>query len=269
MSTEPSDVTSGPTVASTAPPASTLAGSQLMEVVVDELIARSTPGTGSDSEIYPGTIAEGTRLWLYDGPVLAAGYAWYHVVPEHGPLLEPVAGRPFLDGWVAAGSREGEAWLQPVEPECPGTTSLATVAAASSAARFLCFGGASIQLEGWIDPVWGSGGCGGSEPGWLTCFLAQLLLVSVEPPPAALTDPLGAPGWDAGASRFPVMFAPGVTRPMNSAGRYVEVVGHFDDPAAWDCGMPDFDDPGTVVPAPSMVYACRGTFVVQSITVSG
>jgi len=266
-STARPDVTSGPTAAPTARPASTLAGNQLTEVIVDELIARSAPGTGSDSEIYPGTIAEGTRLWLYNGPVTAAGYEWYHVVSQHGTLLEPVAGRPFLDAWVAAGSREGEAWLKPVEPECPGTASLATVAAVSSAARFLCFGDESIRLEGWIDPVYGSGGCGGSEPGWLTCFLAQLLLVSVEPPPAALTDPNGAPGWDAGATRFAVMFPPGVTRPMNSAGRYVEAVGHFDDPAAWGCGMPDFDDPSTIIPSPSMVYGCRGTFVVESITV--
>jgi len=262
------EVASGPMMSPTAPSVSTLAGSQLTEVIVDELIARSGPGIGGDSEIYPGTIPEGTRLWLYDGPVTVAGYEWYHVVPEHGTLLlAGGSGGPVSDAWVAAGSRAREAWLQAVEPVCPGTASLEAVADLSRAARFLCFGDESIRLEGWIDPVYGSGGCGGSEPGWLTCFLAQLLLVSVEPPQAALTDPTGAPGWDAGASRFAVMFAPGVTRPMNAAGRFVEAVGHFDDPAAWGCGMPGFDDPEAIVPSPSMVYACRGTFVVASITV--
>jgi hypothetical protein len=103
-STARPDVTSGPTAAPTARPASTLAGNQLTEVIVDELIARSAPGTGSDSEIYPGTIAEGTRLWLYNGPVTAAGYEWYHVVSQHGTLLEPVAGRPFLDAWARRAS---------------------------------------------------------------------------------------------------------------------------------------------------------------------
>jgi hypothetical protein len=265
--TDRSGVTFSPTAHPTPPAASTLGGSQFVEVIVDELIARSAPAIGIDSEVYPGTIAEGTRLWLYDGPVAAAGYDWYHVVPEHGPLLDPVAGRPFLDAWVAAGSREGEAWLKPVDPKCPGTASLTTLATVSSATRFFCFGAESIHLEGWVDPVWGSGGCGGSEPGWLTCFLSHLLLVSVEPPPAALRDPLGAQGWDAEASRFSLMFAPGLTRPMTSAGQYVEAVGHFDDPAAWGCGMPEFDDPSTIIPSPSMVYACRGTFVVESITV--
>ena len=44
---------------------------------------------------------------------------------------------------------------------------------------------------------------------------------------------------------------------MKAAGRYVEAVGHFDDPAAWGCGAPEFDDPAnTIIPRPNMVYGC-------------
>lgn len=107
------EVTSGPTISPTAPSLSTLAGSQLTEVIVDGLIARSGPGIGGDSEIYPGTIPGETRLWLYDGPVTVAGYEWYHVVPEHGTLLlADGSDDPVSDAWVAAGSSAGEAWLQ-------------------------------------------------------------------------------------------------------------------------------------------------------------
>jgi hypothetical protein len=245
-------------------PAPELASGQLAEVIVDELIARSAPGTGGDSEIHPGRVGQGTRLWLFDGPVTASGYEWYHVVAEHAPLLEldPTIG----DGWVAAASRDGESWLQPVDPACPGQDSIDVLARLSSAERFLCFGDRSLQLAGWISPVWGSGGCGGVEPGWLACFLAQMLLVSVEPPAEALTGPGGAPGWDAGASRFAIFFSPTVTRPTTSTGQYVEAVGHFDDPAAWECGMPEFDS-WAIIPQPRMVYECRGTFVVDSISI--
>jgi hypothetical protein len=268
---EPADPTptgtSRPTTIATPshiPASADLTRGQLAEVIVDELVARSAPGTGSDSEIHPGRVGQGTRLWLFDGPVTVSGYEWYHVVSERAPLLEldPTIG----DGWVAAASRDGELWLQPVDPVCPGQASIDVLARLSSAERFLCFGDRSLELAGWISPVWGSGGCGGAEPGWLNCFLAQMLLVSVEPPLAALTEPGGAPGWDAGASRFAIFFSPSVTRPTTSTGQYVEAVGHFDDPAAWECGMPELDS-WAIIPQPRMVYSCRGTFVVDSISI--
>jgi hypothetical protein len=233
---------------------------------VDELIARSAPGTGSDSAIYPGTIRQGARLWLH-GTASASGYDWHRVVALRHPLLE--ADPTIWEAWVAVGSQDGEPWLAPVALECPDHQTLDAVARMPDAARVECFGSASIRLEGWVAPVWGSGGCDTAEPSWLTCFLAKLLLVSAEPPAAAVQDPLGAPGWDAGASRLAVAFPPGITRPATSAGQYVVAIGHFDDPAAEECGYPEGGDVDHIVPDPDLVDACRGNFVLESISVGG
>jgi hypothetical protein len=237
----------------------------LAEVIVDELIARSAPGTGSDSEIHPGTISEGAYLWLHRS-VSASGYDWYQVVARSHPLLE--ADPTVWDAWVAAGSRDGEPWIAPVTLECPDDPTLDAVARMPGAARVGCFGSASIRLEGWVHPRWGSGGCDTAEPGWLTCPFAKLILVSAEPPGAALQQPGGAPGWETGASRLALAFPPGMTRPTTSTGQAVVAIGHFDDPAAEECGYPeDGSFPVLIVPDPDSVQACRGYFVLESISV--
>ena len=186
------------------------------------------------------------------------------MVAARHPLLE--ADPMVWEAWVAAGSRDGEAWLAPVALECPDPT-LDAVARMPDGVLVECFGSTSIRLEGWVAPVWGSGGCDTAEPGWLICFLAQLLLVSAEPPVAAVQDPLGAPGWDIGASRFALHFPPSVTRPSTKAGQYVIAIGHFDDPAAEDCGYPEDGNVDHIVPDSRLIHACRGNFVVESISV--
>lgn len=252
------------TAATSPEPSGQAAMGSLAEVIVDQLIARSAPGTDNDSEIHAGTIPEGARLWLHES-VSASGYEWYRVVAVHHPLLE--ADPTVWSAWVASGSRDGEPWLVPAMLECDDEPTLDSVGRMPAAARVECFGSTSLRLEGWVDPVWGSGGCGGAEPGWLSCFLAYLFVVSAEPPPAAVQDPLGAPGWDTGASRLALAFPPPMTRPQASGGQTVLVVGHFDDPAARDCGYPEGGVVSIIVPDPNLVLACRGHFVVESIRI--
>lgn len=235
----------------------------LAEVLVTELIVRSQPGTGTDSEIYPGVVDMGTRLWMSAEAVAASGYEWHLAVAEQPPLLaeDPTVG----SGWVAIASREGEPWIRAAEADCPGAVSLEAIAPLSPAERFLCFGGDSIQVTGWVPPPFpGSGGCGGEEPGWLLCFLAVTPIVSIQPPAEALAQPGGAPGWDASAARIDLHFPP-PQRPPLQAGDHVVVIGHFDDPASAMCGTPGFPDATEITPHPALIYQCRGKFVVESV----
>jgi uncharacterized protein YraI len=49
-----------------------------------------------------GRIPEGSTVTLREGPVEAEGYSWWRVEAEG------------VSGWVAAGSPEGVAFLEPV-----------------------------------------------------------------------------------------------------------------------------------------------------------
>jgi hypothetical protein len=108
----------------TAAPSATAGGRNLIDqvvaVVTDDLVVRSRPGTGSDSEIYPARLNAPSSVYVIDGPEDADGYAWY--------LVDPVAPRCIIGcdlapqpGWVAAAGEDGERWLaeEPEDPECP------------------------------------------------------------------------------------------------------------------------------------------------------
>lgn len=245
------------------PSASAAVSGFLAQVIVTELIVRSAPGTGSDSEIYPGVVGAGVRLWLHGETVTASGYEWGLAVPERPPLIS--ADPSIALGWVAMASREGEPWIERVEPDCPDAVPLATFSTMSSAERFLCLGGRSLEIQGWVPPVLGSGGCGGEEPSWLMCFLAVTTLVDIEPPREALLG--GAAGWDREAARIALHFPPG-TRPALNAFDHVIAIGHVDDPAALTCGRPGFPDATKILSDPALIYHCRGSFVVESLSVT-
>ena len=74
-------------------------------VATDGLRVRSLPTVGESSERFEPTLDAGVPFYIVAGPVIADGYAWYQIDPYEGdPSL------PF--GWVAAGSREGEPWIE-------------------------------------------------------------------------------------------------------------------------------------------------------------
>src|SRR5262245_45639938 len=80
-------------------------------IATDGLRVRSLPTVGADSKQLEPLLPEGVRLYVVDGPVAADGYAWYQVQP-YG------ADRRFPFGWVAAGSRDGEPWIEPLPLGC-------------------------------------------------------------------------------------------------------------------------------------------------------
>ena len=73
--------------------------------VSDDLRVRSDPGLTSERyELLP----MGTRVWIADGPVVAADYEWFQVVV---PGVDVGDGVPRV-GWVAASDHGAEPWLE-------------------------------------------------------------------------------------------------------------------------------------------------------------
>ena len=78
--------------------------------VSDDLVVRSEPWVGADSEMYRPGLPLGTELTVLDGPVSGSGYTWYEVAPVSVPGLD---GPGF--GWVAMAARDGEPWIAVAE----------------------------------------------------------------------------------------------------------------------------------------------------------
>lgn len=229
--------------------AADLAADSIAQVVTTDLVVRSAPGTGDDSEILPGSLNEPTLLFVVDGPVAASGYVWYLVQP-----FETLRRDVQQMGWVAAGSRDGEAWIAPAEPECPQSADLASILEINPIARFAClrsttvsvrgaFRGFSAIVPGLIAPSWIFVAGYWLEPEGSELSPTQLGLWMHYPdsPPSPALD-------------FPV-------------GTIIRVEGHFDDPAARECvalAPPSQGPP----PTPSAldhamaVMRCRSEFVV-------
>jgi len=181
---------------------------------------------------------------VVDGPVSADGYEWYQVLPMRPDGLRE---RPF--GWVAAASREGEPWLVRETLDCPEPPDLEDLLRLLPEERLACYGGRTITFLGGRD-----GGCG----------VADGVPVSYEPRWLMSESGCGfgsAPGEIGLLLRMPE----GLENPFGVFER-VQVVGHFDDPAAQACvAMANYPDvtPPTRAEA---VAQCRTQFVVESMT---
>ena len=213
----------------------------LAEVIVSDLVVRSEPSVEGNSTIYENHLTDGDRLYVVAGPTAASGYNWYQVQPiqrEGGTVDEEL---PF--GWVAAASRGGEPWLQPLDFQCPGMPpSVDLIAGLAPEERLHCFRDQGIGFAAeWQ-------GCGIQdpatlEPGWFEN-------------PACTVGPAG--------TFFAVRLPPGVNPPQ-SGGR-VQVAGQFDDPRAQECRWinenPDIPEP----PAEQVIFRCRTEYVATAVT---
>ena len=221
-----------PTPAST-PHASVLEVGGFADVVTTDLVVRSAPGVGADSEIY-GTI-EHIPAYIVAGPVDADGFAWWLVAhARHDQLGGPPA------GWVAAAGKDGEVWLAPTQPECPPAPTGDEAAWFNASIWVSCYTGVEMTLEGAL------GGCAASEsPVWdNACWLYPC---EDDVAPATCLD-----GFDLSSV---ILHFDGV--PAQQEGR-ITVSGHFDDPDATRCAAVG----GPL--APLAVFECRTHFVVTS-----
>lgn len=236
-----------------------LAPDDVAMVVTNDLVLRSAPGTGSDSDIYPGLLNEPTLLFVVDGPVSASGYQWYQVHP-FSMAVEDWSDAWRL-GWLAAAAKDGEAWIASSSLECDGAPTIESLIGLSGIASLACYGkrsltfGASYEGPDAIIPSWVS-------PGWLNGFGYRL-------------QPIGCVFECGNATPQPVEEFLFVHRrgEGNSAeffghesGADVSVVGHFDHGAAQSCvaGQP----PGDLVnpPPEETILNCRTAFVVTEAT---
>ena len=202
-----------------ASPTPTLLADAVAEVVTTDLVMRSAPGVGQDSEILDRLLQTPQLLYLLDGPVGADGYDWYLAAPfrfdssPSNPPNDPI-------GWVAAGSRDDEPWIAPTQLDCPAPT-LEVLSAQSPIANLACFGDQQLAFEAVFN------GCFSVSPQtivppWLTSSGCSILVVGSEPTALPTSGALVVRGGGG---------------PPDEPGTRVLVRGHFDDPEARTCQL--------------------------------
>ncbi|MEA2651147.1 MAG: hypothetical protein QOI85_868 [Chloroflexota bacterium] len=230
----------------------------IVATAVDALTLRETPGLEGDVQ---WRLPERTLGFVIAGPVEADGLSWYLlsgmglpfasgcVTPPPGELLDC----PAWLGWLAAEADDGTAYLAAAEPP-PCAEPPATIVSLSErqyTLRLVCFDSEPLTFTAWWPelPDDGLGGaCVASETdiGWLAC-------------PSG--NGLGADDSESG-DRLTVSVDPASGVEMPGRGQWVEVTGHFDDPAAQRCGEVAEQmsaDPGEVV------FNCRLQFVLSEV----
>jgi hypothetical protein len=218
------------------------------QVVTTDLVSRSAPGTGEDSEIYPGLLDAPTLLILIEGPVVADGYDWYLVAPFEEFLSDIAPEWPRL-GWVAAASRADEPWIAPWAGDCPDPT-LEAIHGRPYYLLLACFGRQTLTLAGTF------GGCFASDPvsvspSWLTSTGCHLVPFGWEP--------------DGVFSGGLVLRLGGNVGVPYENGAAIRVIGHFDDEAARTCS--ENTPPGNEETPPELVIlGCRAQFVVTDVS---
>jgi hypothetical protein len=224
-------------------PDSAFTAHDIAQVLTTDLVVRSAPGVGVDSEIYDWRLDAPTLLYVFDGPVEADGYDWYQVMPSNLDYLPT----PYGVGWVAAASKEGESWIGPAQPACPEPT-LEAVASLSGLGALACYGDTELSLEGEL------GGCVARDAAlspaeqWPTqCFLTPFDCC-----PNVVPYPSGVAVWNEAVLSHP--FDPQASR----------VIGHFDDASAAGC-VDAARDGAAPVPAGWGTFVCRTAFLVTEV----
>ena len=158
-------------------------------------------------------------------------------------------------GWVAAASRDGEAWIELASIDCPAP-GLDGVRRLSPTGRLACFGDQELELSGEF------GGCVVSDPAttspaWLNhsgCFLFPhgYQEGAVVPDPGALFMRVdGNVGMPPEGIRTPIV-----------------VTGHFDDPAAATSSLIPGSSAIDSRPPELVVLNCPNQFVVTGASSS-
>ena len=220
----------------------------------DELRVRTEPGVGRDSHKLEPLLSRDTRMLVVGGPVTDDGYDWYQV------LVDPRGANLF--GWVAAG-KDGEAWIERVEPQC--SDSDAHVVLIPAIEYVACFGGETIQTTlAFIE------GLGPLSEG---STAEDVLCVDVAEPDRcrATVDWLQVPNYQVylGGDESDWITAE-VAIPWEWEGSLrdmvpVPVIGLRDAPEARDCRVFDPETGLDVIPRNEAITRCRLAFVVREV----
>ncbi len=239
----------------------------LAKILVDDLVLRAEPGTGT---IRLGQLPGGASAFVLAGPIVEDGFAWYQLaaVDPSGAgcgsaqPAESLVCRDWL-GWAAAGGQDGEEWLAPVEPSCPAPGNHATTSALKPLVRLACFGSSPMTLRVYLTANPQGGGCppgDTSTPLWLAgCQSVRLegteslfeagrgLYVNIDPT-------LGScPG-----------LAVGPNCPLSTLqGRWIKVTAHLDHPQAQSCAVGP--SPLGGLDQQASILRCRASLVATAI----
>jgi hypothetical protein len=243
---QPSQRSAAATATALPSAASGLAAGSFAEVVTNDLVLRSAPGTDHASLIYPedSWFDRDARLLLLDGPAAADGYEWYLVAsfrPAYG-LDVP----SHLVGWLAAASQQEKPWLAPLTVECLPSPTVDHLLSLPPAQQLGCYSGTELTLDGTLN------GCAGGGPWGSGCSVYGPEFDPKETPIPGCVDICG---WRPGLI---VHFVPLPDRDVGP----IRFSGHLDDPIAEQCGA------GA---APhsiewwSRVYRCRTVIVATQV----
>jgi hypothetical protein len=228
------------------------------KVITTDLVMRSAPGTGEDSEIYEGRLHEPALLFVIDGPVLASGYEWYRVQPftlsgEQSPFG--------LSGWVAAADKDGEPWIASEAIRCNRRPQVDDLIALGGVASLACYGGRPLSFAAYEGPTAVIPNT--VSPSWLVGSGYMLRPIGCVFECGRPTPTPTFPGFlfvhRSGEPVFPNGFA-------SPVGAHVQVTGHFDDPAAQTCTAGPLPGDTPPPPAADTVLLCRTQFVVTEMT---
>jgi hypothetical protein len=218
-------------------------------VATDGLRVRSLPTVGEASERHEPTLDAGVPFYVVDGPVIADGYAWYQIDPYGGDA-------PLPFGWVAAGSREGDPWIEQYLDGCdtvyPSVEMLGTAPAQES---LYCYG---VVLPDDYELT-----------GNLYCDLGDIEGLTSGPEWIEFDRycELRAPDWNIHDGVSIRVWGKAATSLLDGGspvdGQYT-VVGHFDDPASRTCQRSGVE--GDVTDPAEAVLFCRTQFVVTEVT---
>jgi hypothetical protein len=220
--------------------------------VSDNLRVRADPGLASERyELLP----TGTRVWVIDGPVVAADYEWFQIIV---PEVDAGRGVPRV-GWVAASDHGAEPWLARRAVDCPEPESLDVSALARLTSTghegegLACLGSSTFRFQGTIDVVCGPEDRPGLDmtPEWLSGNAVTRV---------AIRD-----GADTVVARPRPDLDLTVSCGEVDARPYV-IDGHFDDEAAPTCDATVRDGSASRDLHHVAEYWCRTTLVIERLT---
>jgi hypothetical protein len=247
------------------PPGSAIRPDSFAVVITDDLRVRTQPRVSDDSIRLEPLLWDGAVLFVIDGPVEGSGFQWFLVQPMSEVDIQIHPDPPQL-GWVAAGSKDGEAWLAPWAVECLASPLGRLVYdlpdLPPSLADLACFGDQTLtfdadfgvpEIECGIESPWYV------DPGWLdTCMGQQYLLAE--------------PGNEEEDRVVWVTVDPGMDHaaiPPIGPGSWAEltVQGQYDHPAARTCRAEWTDSSSAAEPQPPelVVLGCRTQFVITGV----
>lgn len=241
-----------------------------VETTADLLNLRERAGIEAEAK---GRLPVGSAGTIAAGPVEADGYSWYAVaapgIPAgSGCIVEEdptILSCPAWFGWLAAGDLDGNPWLVPAEPQCPDVSTIAfDIARGPAGLMYACFRGQTLTIDAYVGevPITDCYVPYTVTPAWLFFCNRAYLQADAAPPETSFS-------WLANVDPSLGTCTLGGRNPECPfavlEGQYIEVDGHFEDPAAAACEADG--DPAIVTdldPA-EVIYRCREGFVITAI----